>query len=207
MYMHMRGFTLDTLRRFGVGFDAKTRVHGSLKYPRQAVIYPYSRRLDYYGARFLNPITTGDGSIKAMKPPTDKAGNEPIFNGAALYGCEAVFICEGAFDAMAIMQAAADMATVGAVALGGTGGGRLLDMLTEKPTGAKLFIALDNDDAGRAGAAALAAKLDTLGMNHVVIDSAAAFAGLKDAAELQAVEADVMRDAVQFMLYDSAALL
>lgn len=209
MYMRGRGFTLDTLTRFGVGYDAKARIHGALKYPRQAVVYPYSRRLDYYGARFITPMKGDNGEVKAMKPPISKAGNEPLFNGAALYGCEAVFICEGAFDAMAIMQGAnaLDVANVGAVALGGTGGGRLLDALTNRPTGARLLICLDNDEPGKTGALALAAKLDNLGVDSVVIDSEAAFAGMKDAGDLLRLEPSVMPDAVQFMLYDAAARL
>lgn len=209
-YMQGRGFTLDTLRRFGVGYDAKARVHGALKFPRQAVVYPYSRRLDYYGARFLKPMTAADGGeVKAMKPTATMAGNEPLFNGAALYSCEAVFVTEGAFDAMAIMQGvhALNMATVGAVALGGTGGGRLLDMLKAKPTRARLLICLDNDEPGKAGALALAAKLDNLGAAHDVIDSEAAFACQKDACELLQLDAGIMGDAVAFMLNEPAALM
>lgn len=209
-YMQGRGFTLDTLERFGVGFDPHAKIHGALKYGRAAVVYPYSRRLDYYAARFVKPITSASGDVaKAMKPPVTRAGSEPLFNGAALYSCEAVFVCEGAFDAMAIMQGvhALNMDTVGAVALGGTGGGRLLDMLKAKSTRARLLICLDNDDAGRAGAVALAAKLDDLGAAYAVIDGEAAFAGRKDAGEFLQADAEIMGDAVDFMLNEPAALM
>lgn len=184
-YMIGRGFTMDTLKRFYVGFDDRAKVHGALKYGRAAVVYPYSRRLDYYGARFLKPITNAGGDVtKAMKPPADRAGDEPLFNAGALYSCKTVVIVEGAFDAMAIAQGAASIGeNVGAVALGGTSCGRLIDMLTEKPTAARLLIALDNDDAGKVGALAMAAKLDTIGQQHKAMDCETVYGGMKDAGE------------------------
>lgn len=185
-YMQGRGFTVETLKRFRVGFDARAKVHGVLKFGRPAVVYPYSRRLDYYAARFLKPFKGADGKdVKAMKPPIESAGEEPLFNALALYSCEAVVVCEGAFDAMAIAQGAASIgANVGAVALGGTGCGKLIEELTAKPSTARLYLALDNDEAGRAGALAAAGKLDAIGQPYELMDSEALFAGCKDAGEV-----------------------
>lgn len=209
-YMRGRGFNSNSLRRFGIGFDAKAKGHrASWKFGIPGVVYPYSRRLDYYGLRFLKPYTdkrTGK-VIKAAVPPLDVAGNEPLYNAAVLYGgCDAVVVCEGAFDSMAILQGGEGL-NVGAVSLGGTDGGRLVKLLEEKPTGARLLIALDNDEPGKAGALALAAKLESIGADFKVIDSNAAFAGLKDACDLLAYDSGLMSECVQFMINEPAAWL
>ena len=185
-YMRGRGFTAETLRRFRVGFDARAKIHGVLPYGRAAVVYPYSRQLDYYAARFLKPMTSADGSVvKAMMPDKDIAGEEPLFNAAALYSCEAVVICEGPFDCMAIAQGAAQIgANVGAVALCGTACDKLIRQLSARPTAARLLIALDNDEAGRTGAVRAAEKLDAIGQRFELLDSNALYGGANDAGEV-----------------------
>lgn len=205
VYMRGRGFTTDTLKRFCVGFDPRARAHGALKYGRPAVVYPYSLRLDYYGARLLRPIEYNADEktevIKALKVPSDIAGSEPLFNAEALYSHADVVIVEGAFDAMAIAQGAASCgADVGAVALCGTASSRLVKALQAKSTQARLWIALDNDEAGQNGARAAAAALDAIGQRFEVIDSAAAYGGFKDACALQEYDAGLMADCVQNIL-------
>lgn len=209
-YMQGRGFTSETLRRFGVGYDPRAKVHGALKYGRPAVVYPYSRRLDYYAARFLRPIADADGHItKAMKPPAGYAGGEPLFNAGSLYnGFDAVIVVEGAFDCMALAQGASVIsAKVGSVALCGTSCGQLIDQLTAKPTAARLLIALDADEAGKAGAVALAAKLDAIGQRYELMDVDACFATCKDPCELLQVDAGIMGEVIDFMLHAPAARL
>lgn len=209
-YMQGRGFTSETLRRFGVGYDAKAKAHGALRFGRPAIVYPYSRRMDYYGLRFLRPIVDADGNVtKTMKPPAGRAGGEPLFNSGTLrFGFDAVIVVEGPLDCMALAQGASQVgAKVGAMALCGTGAGRLIDQLTAKPTAAKLLIALDNDEAGRSGAVALAEKLDAIGQEYEVMNTEVCFATLKDPAEVLEMNAGLMGEIVNFMLHEPAARL
>ena len=201
-----RGFTLETMQRFAVGYDAKSMrpaVGGTLPYGRPGVIIPYSRRLVYYQARFLKPMQGQDDETKAMKPTAAMAGPEPLFNPGALYAYDAVVVTEGPFDAMSIAQGAAmmDGVKVGAVALNGAHAhNALLDALKVMPTAARLIIALDADEAGQAGAAELSMKLDTIGQAHEVIAGADVWGGFKDANELLQYDATLMADAIRFML-------
>jgi len=173
-YLHGRGFTDDTLQRFHVGYDAQCKVGGSLKYGRASIVIPYSRRLDYYAARFLKPIVGQDGDVtKCLNCP----GSEPVFNAAALWaGYDAVVVVEGWADALSIAQAAATIstATVGAISINGAmNHGRVLDLLASRPTQARLLLALDDDGSGQDGARVLSEKLDSIGQRHELINSAA----------------------------------
>lgn len=216
-YLHGRGFSDDTLRRFHIGYDAQCRVGGSLKYGRAAVVVPYSRRLDYFAARFLKPIVDADGKeTKCLNCP----GDEPVFNAAALWaGYDAVVVVEGWADALSISQAAATIstATVGAISINGAmNHGRLLDLLASRPTQARLLLALDDDESGQAGARVLSQKLDGIGQRHELIDGSIVYGqwekddghGCKDANDVLKFHGDdMLAVSIETMLDEPAARL
>lgn len=125
-YFIGRGFTPETLERFNLGFDAA----------HQSIVIPYPGTANgYYVTRSIR------GEKRFFKPNADDAGEEPVFNADALYnGARFVFVVESQICAISIEQAGG-----AAVAIGGTGGQKLLNQLKEKPTAAALIVCLDND--------------------------------------------------------------
>lgn len=122
-YLQGRGFTRATMQRFKLGYDA---AHNS-------IVIPYNPEGTYYQQRDLNQHN-GRNFYKL------KGVTEPVFNAAALYGSDAVFVTESPLCAISIAQAGG-----AAVAIGGTGARKLVNQLKGKPTDAILIITLDND--------------------------------------------------------------
>lgn len=139
-YFKSRGFTAETIERYSLGYDESKGV----------IVIPYSKNGNYY-------ITRSVSGKSFRKPPADIAGEEPIYNKAALYSGQPCFICEAPIDAISIMQAGGS-----AVALGGTGSYKLVEALKVKKPAAMLILNFDNDEAGEKAAATLAADLKGL---------------------------------------------
>ena len=105
-----------------------------------------------------------------MNPNKDKGAGAPdIFgwhNAFNTPGVETVFVVEGAFDALAIMETGAT-----AVALNSTSNaGKLLKDLEAKPTAATLILCLDNDPAGRKATETLLEGLNRLNISCIKAD-------------------------------------
>lgn len=147
LYLQRRGFTLETMRRFKLGYDAA----------RHCVTIPYNPQGSYYGRRSTLP--------DASRPHDNLKGvTMPLFNCAALYTSDVCFIVESPLCAISITQAGG-----AAVAISGTGGKtRLIDQLKRRPTAAALILCLDNDDAGRKATAEIDADLEELNVFCVV---------------------------------------
>lgn len=180
-YPQRRGLSAETVKRYKLGYYTgqgkaqeiiKNLLGRDIIAP--ALIIPYNRRCSYFIAR--STIDTDEerariaaagigkanfsGKQKHDKPPTEKAGREPIYNAAALYNEEGkpVFITEAPLDCLAYI----DLGFY-AIAIGGTGHEKLLEQLKKRPTKNRLIIALDNDPAGQEAAARLAEKLQKAG--------------------------------------------
>lgn len=184
-YLRGRGFTLETMQRFKLGYDAQ----------RHCVTIPYNPQGSYYGRRSTLPDTA--------RPHDNLKGVQmPLFNAAALYSGDVCFVVESPLCAISIEQAGGS-----AVAISGTGGkGRLIDQLKKKPTAAALVLTLDNDDAGRKAKEELGAALEEMGV--FCTDGTSAIMGDSDSADdaayrkdpnevLQRNGADVLRNAVE----------
>lgn len=184
-YLRGRGFTLETMQRFKLGYDAQ----------RHCVTIPYNPQGSYYGRRSTLPDTA--------RPHDNLKGVQmPLFNAAALYSGDVCFVVESPLCAISIEQAGG-----AAVAISGTGGkGRLIDQLKKKPTAAALVLTLDNDDAGRKAKEELGAALEEMGV--FCSDGTSAIMGDSDSADdaayrkdpnevLQRNGADVLRNAVE----------
>ena len=143
-YLQARGLTIETMQRFGLGYDAQ----------HQTVTIPYDTQGGYYIQRSINPYATA-------KYYNLSGATMPLFNAAALYSsAPVVFVVEGAIWAISIMQEGG-----AAVAISGTGGiSKLRKQLESKPTAAALIVCLDNDDAGRKATEEMEAMLSKLGV-------------------------------------------
>ena len=130
-YLRSRGLTEETIREAGLGYDPE-HWFGSLGHRAPAVIIPYPGA-DYYAARAI-------GEKAFDKPRTKEAGPEPLFNAAALRGGQPVYVVESQLCALSIRQSGGE-----AVALGNTGGARLLEALRREPPAQPLLLSLDND--------------------------------------------------------------
>ena len=141
-YLLGRGFTLETMQRFHLGYDSQ----------RHYVTIPYNPQGSYYGRRSTLPDTN-------RKHNNLKDVPIPLFNAAALYTGDVCFIVESPLCAISIAQEGG-----AAVAISGTGGkDRLIEQLKKKPTAAALVITLDNDEPGRKATGEIGEELDKIG--------------------------------------------
>ena len=92
----------------------------------------------------------------------NRGATPDLFNRQALYapGGEPVFVTEGCFDALSIIEVGGS-----AIALNSASNGRLLlDALRERPTNHPLLLCLDSDRSGREACANLAEQLHADGV-------------------------------------------
>lgn len=159
-YLSGRGISAATAARFGIGFDPSADParnpggSGQTLHPCPRIIIPTSPA--HYVARSIDPNTPAN--FRKMNP----AGSTPgIFNAPALWPDDPekpVFVTEGAFDALSIIEAGA-----AAVALNSTANVRaMLARLEQRPTKATLILCLDSDQAGRKASAELQEGLNRL---------------------------------------------
>lgn len=170
-YLKQRGISLETASRFWLGYDPawvsptaveRLREQGKDWTPPATPRLIIPTDLHGYTARSIQADT--EPRFKKMKEGVITT----VFNSGALDNgaSRPIFIVEGEFDALSIIEAGAE-----AVALGSTSNkGKLLELVKgRKPTG-PLIIALDNDGAGKKAAAELADGLHALGITYVTAD-------------------------------------
>lgn len=144
-----RGLSLKTAETYGLGFDPNADPAGSHRYCARIII-PTNRF--HYVARSIEPHTQS-----TYRTLNNKGAAPDLFNRQALYtpGDEPVFVTEGTFDALSIIEAGGS-----AVALNSASNGRLLlAALQERPTNHPLLLCLDNDSAGWEACARLSEQL------------------------------------------------
>lgn len=174
-YLTGRGISLETAERYGLGYDPRADPTGSHRCCARIVI-PTNRF--HYVARVTDPdAQTGCRTIN------NKGAAPDLFNRQALYapGDEPVFVTEGAFDALSIIEAGGS-----AVALNSAANGRLLlDALQKRPTNHPLLLCLDSDETGRVACANLSEKLHAGGVvfRDVCADVCGAFKDPNDALQ------------------------
>lgn len=142
-YLQARGISTDTARRFMLGYDPMAdpaTAPGAMAdeykaHPTPRIIAPCTE--DFYIARSIDPNTP-----PAFKAPNPKGTHAQLFNAAAAYNPDIVFITEGIFDALSFIEAGH-----AAISLNGKGNGKLLlQLLQGSPTDAAFIICHDNDD-------------------------------------------------------------
>lgn len=153
-YLTGRGISLETAERCGLGFDPNADPAGSHRYCARIII-PTNRF--HYVARSIDPDAQPGG-----RTMNNRGASPDLFNRQALYapGDEPVFVTEGCFDALSIIEAGGS-----AIALNSASNGRLLlDALRERPTNHPLLLCLDNDETGWVACANLAKQLHAGGV-------------------------------------------
>lgn len=160
-YLKMRGISLETAKRYGVGFmpawtHPKTIAKG-YRFDTPRLIIPTS--ISSYVARDIRPLDQipekQRGYIKS------KVGSVEIFNLSALKDSRAVFVVEGEIDALSIIEAGGN-----ALALGGSNANKLLEHLKTAPPSYPLLLSLDHDTAGEQATSELAEGLKKQGITH-----------------------------------------
>lgn len=172
-YLSFRGISQDTATAYKLGYDTRTGF----------LIVPTSRY--YYVARNTNP----EAENRYNNP---KGAKIELFNAQAIYNEESrpVFIVEGAFDALSIIEAGG-LAT----ALNSTSNyKKLLDMVKKQATKSALILCLDNDAAGAKATAELETGLKELNISYITADICG---GYKDPNEALKADRTAFFDAVK----------
>ena len=142
-YLTGRGISTETARLFNIGYDPEAdpaTAPGAIsdsgkKYSRPRIIIPCTQ--DFYIARAVQPDCP-----QQYKAPNPKGSQTALFNERALETERAVFVVEGVFDALAVIECGEP-----AVALNGKGNGRLLLQALKKTRNRPGFIICPDNDA------------------------------------------------------------
>ena len=164
-YLHKRGISVETAKKYGLGFVPEWR------HPKAPKTVPLSPRIivpsgkGEYMARDIRENLTG----KVAEHIKMNVGKQHILNTDVLYNSDKpIYIVEGQFDMLSIIEVGGN-----AVALCTTGKVReFLSLVGKKAPVQPLIIALDNDkthggNAGEKAAAQLADGLTKLGIPYV----------------------------------------
>lgn len=166
-YLQQRGISQETAAAYWLGFDPKSdpaNAPGAMgseykPHPAPRLIIPTSP-VHYIGRR-----TDGGETHKKLNA---KGSTPAIFNSRSIYsaGAQAVFVVEGAIDALSVIEAGA-----AAIALNSTSNADLLlDMLKRRRTEATLILCLDNDSSGKAATEILRQGLQRLNISFICAD-------------------------------------
>lgn len=159
-YLQGRGISLDTALQYWIGFDPQADPARS-NHPTPRIITPTCTT--HYVARSIDPNTP-----KQWTKMNNKGGKPAIFNAKVLQdnSIEAVFVVEGFFDALSIIEVGAT-----AIALNSTSNaGKLIDLLQKQRTKATLILCFDNDGAGCKCTETLKEGLKRLNISYVTAD-------------------------------------
>ncbi len=166
-YLTGRGISLATAAAYWIGYDPKADPaaapggNGEIKHPAGRIIIPTTTA--HYVGRAIDPKTPPQ--YRKMNP---KGSSPGIFNRRALYAADIqeVFVTEGAFDALSILEAGA-----AAIALNSAQNAEaLIKQLEQQRTEATLIICLDNDDAGKRSAEIIKKGLQRLNIGYITAD-------------------------------------
>ena len=158
-YLARRKISIETCLAHAVGFDPQAdpanrpgaMSNESKPHPVPRIIIPSNK--EHYVGRAIDPNT--DGRFKKLNSKNSTPG---IFNQRALWEADTVFVVEGGFDALSLLEVGA-----AAIAINSTSNvDLLLKLLKEKPTQATLLLALDTDKSGIAAQYKLQAGLNQL---------------------------------------------
>lgn len=153
-YLKKRGISIELAKRFHLGYvptwgNPKPALEGKKIQQTPRIIIPTSEKT-YLARDTRSNIPDEEKPYKKIK-----VGKAQLFNGDALQDTKPIFLVEGEFDALSIMEASDK---VEAVALGSTQNQRILkDALDDAlhnnananmPYDPLFLIAMDNDDAG-----------------------------------------------------------
>lgn len=191
-YLLARGISEKTAEAYHLGYDPAAD-------PASAPGATGNENRPHPCRRIIIPCTPGHYVARSIEQETPDAykklnpkGSTPgIFNAGVLYeDHKAVFITEGVFDALSIIEAGAQ-----AIALNSTSNAdALLKRLEIMPTSATLILCLDNDQAGQGAAETIRQGLERLKIAHTDADICA---GHKDANDALKADREAFIEAVK----------
>ena len=191
-YLSTRGISLANAEAAHIGFDPKADpAQSGHTCPR--IIIPVTK--SHYIGRSIDPNTR-----KEYAKLNNKGVRPGIFNLAAVWepGTDAVFVTEGAFDALSIREAGAD-----AIALNSTSNAQnLIKQLEERRSNATLILCLDSDDAGRNATQLLREGLQRLNISYIDVNICG---GEKDPNAALTADKETFFDAVRKAIAQTAA--
>ena len=202
-YLQGRGISLETVQPFLIGFDpaadpasapgADDEAYKAHPCPR--IIIPTAA--GHYVGRSIDKNT--EKGFAKLNPAKGKGASAPgIFNRRAIWQAETLFVVEGAFDALSLLEVGTD-----AIALNSTSNvDILLKELGQKPTKATFVLCLDNDQSGKTAQGKLANGLRKMNIAYCVADICA---GCKDPNEALQKDRKAFTDAVNVATIKAAA--
>ena len=183
-YWKKRGFTLDTVKHFNIGFCANWK-HPDYDFfaPRDSLIIPTGDGVHHYAARRIDNVT--DKKIV-------KVGSKSLFNFGGI-GTDYVIVAEGEFDAMSIWQ----LGFTSVVGLGGVGNKDLFlkEFLLLENNPKFVIIALDNDEEGKKAADWIYQQLKERQIFSIIINEK--YGDYKDANEFLQHNSESFRNILQ----------
>lgn len=196
-YLSGRGISIETAKQYGIGYDPQADPAnnpggvGTPLHPCKRIIVPTSPT--HYVGRSIDPNT--EAGYRKMNPKNSTPG---LFNDSALYQAESVFVVEGVFDALSILEAGAD-----AIALNSTSNAeKLIKQLQKHRTEATVILCCDNDNAGKEANAKLRDGLQRLNIAHITADICG---GYKDPNEYLQADRKAFSEAVEAAKVKAAA--
>lgn len=193
-YLRSRGISVKTARSYGLEFDpawvsptalANLRDQGKNWSP------PPSPRI-------LIPTSEGGYTARATDPNTQprfrkmKEGSAGLFNPGALWnpGRRPVFVVEGEFDALSVLEVGGLAVALGSV----SNAGKLLALVGQKPPSGTLILSLDNDETGRKASLSLSEALQGMSVSCVISDVSV---GCKDPSEALQTKRETFADSIR----------
>lgn len=167
-YITGRGISIETARRYNLGFDPQAdpaKAPGAIgdgyrAHPAPRIIIPVTTA--HYIGRSIDPATE-----KGYRKMNNAGAQIDVFNARALEDQPGpVFVTEGAFDALAILETGAR-----AVAINSTSNtGLLLYIIDRAETPGPFILCLDSDDAGQRAQKELEEGLKARGLPVIAAD-------------------------------------
>lgn len=197
-YLAGRGISLETAAACCIGFDPEWRSPAAIRRGKRPPASP----------RIIIPSTTAHYVARDIRPDLDEQqrqfakmneGAADIMGLPALYsGAENVFITEGAFDALSIIEAGQP-----AIALNSTSNvEKLIKQLEKQPTAATLILCLDADSAGVKATDRLKEGLTRLNISYTRADING---GHKDPNEALTANREAFERAIEKAIAGTAA--
>ena len=189
-YLQARGISPDTIASYLIGFDPEwisptvREKKGNEWTPpaTERIILPVSKNC--YVARAIR------SDVRNPKMNECGGGSIEIFNRRALKENQTVFVTEGIFDALSIIEAGG-----AAIALNSTANRKkFIELLEKEKSSATIILSLDNDAAGKEATEELKKSLARLNQKYLVADVCN---GYKDANEALVKDYKAFEKAVQ----------
>lgn len=198
-YLQRRGISTATAQAYWIGFDPAAdpaNAPGAMgdarrPHPLPRLIIP-SNGGHYVGRRI-------DG-VKDFDKVNAKGSTPGIFNERVLFAqdVQEVFVTEGAFDALSVLEAGA-----AAIALNSAANAdALIRKLERRRTDATLILCLDNDDNGKKATETIRAGLQRLNIGFVIADICG---GCKDPNEALTADRSTFFESVERARHMTAA--